>query len=672
MKSLRTRLVLQTVLLVGVAILVISLPMVILNRSIMGASAQKDLENIAASEAKFIASEVESSLKYLEGLSETVDTDSMHNLSDEEIAYYKAQAEAHGFNKISASNSDGDAKALSVREDETVSVSTRGYFQKAMSGQANASDVRISARTGQPVVIYAVPIYDDGVVVGMMFGVRDGMAFSRMVEQVNYMGSATAFIANSQGTIVANENAEMVLNQMNPIAMAEEDPSLQGYSDLLTEAIQLVPGNTQYVAENVSRIAGYAPVEGMGWSLIVSMEEDEVYSDVERIGNLIIVLSLIAVLTSGVLIYFLSDRIARPITQITEQVEAMGEFDFRKDSDHSQNNQNLQKRSDELGLMAKAINNMLENIGDLILRVSDSSERVAAAAEQLTSTSEQIVSSSQEVSQTVEEISRGASGQAESTSESSAKLTELSDLIEAEKEFAGALSESTGKVVQAVGEGTETLRNLSRNIEDNNRAAVNVQESISKTSTSSEKIGEASTLIASIADQTNLLALNAAIEAARAGEHGKGFAVVAEEIRKLAEQSTESTKVIDEMVSSLQNDVDNAVGFMEETVNIIKEQVDNMQITESKFVEVNDAMEVASSAVDSIDNNSRVMEEAKEVLSDRVSSMAAVAEENAAATEQAAASIATQTTSMGEVANSSEDLALTAQELQELISKFIV
>src|SRR5690606_33235105 len=105
-----------------------------------------------------------------------------------------------------------------------------------------------------------------------------------------------------------------------------------------------------------------------------------------------------------------------------------------------------------------------------------------------------------------------------------------------------------------------------------------VHDIILRTNDSAKKISQASQVIANIAGQTNLLALNAAIEAARAGEAGRGFSVVAEEIRKLAEESENSTKIIDEIVEDLQQNAANAVDMVEKVSMIVAEQATNANV----------------------------------------------------------------------------------------------
>jgi len=193
---------------------------------------------------------------------------------------------------------------------------------------------------------------------------------------------------------------------------------------------------------------------------------------------------------------------------------------------------------------------------------------------------------------------------------------------------------------------------------------------IQLTNESSLRIGEASNVIDSIAEETNLLALNAAIEAARAGEAGKGFAVVAEEIRKLAEQSANSAKVIEDIVLELHNNSMNAVNSVERVASIVEEQNISVKNSKEEFVLTDTAMKVVIRTAEQLRISGEEMDKMKNQILDSLQNLSAIAEENSASSEETSSSMEVQTESMNDIANASEELAILAQSLQRIIKRF--
>lgn len=345
--------------------------------------------------------------------------------------------------------------------------------------------------------------------------------------------------------------------------------------------------------------------------------------------------------------------------------------------DISEGNGDLTKRveiksKDEIGTMAKYFNTFAATVHSIVVSVKGLSKDVSTSSEELTVNSQQSATTAEEVAQVIDEIAKTAMNQAAITTEGSEKLMELGNLLEEDSSNIGILTEASKKVNELIKEGLVVIDRLSMITKEGNIASKSVYDNIMKTNENSNKISEASNIITSISEQTKLLALNAAIEAARAGEHGKGFAVVAEEIRKLSIQSTESTKIIDSMVKTLQKNSNNAVETMLEVENIYNEQIKNVNNADSKYKEIAEALKESNDAVLIINEAEKQIEYMKNQVLGTMETLSSVAEVNSAGSEEASASIEQQTASIEEIANSSRNLSQMFLELQELIEKFKV
>nr|WP_268869872.1 methyl-accepting chemotaxis protein [Clostridium senegalense] len=186
----------------------------------------------------------------------------------------------------------------------------------------------------------------------------------------------------------------------------------------------------------------------------------------------------------------------------------------------------------------------------------------------------------------------------------------------------------------------------------------------------SQKINIILDAIKSITSRTNLLALNASIEAARAGESGKGFAVVAEEIRKLAEQSSQSASEIESIIKLNINDIDKVVKDINNTNITINKGNENVESTFEVFTNINMEISNLKVLINQVNDNLKQINVAKNEFIENIQSISAVSEESAAATEEVSAATDEQNIKMKTLLNYSEELKNISKKLHEIIEKF--
>ena len=197
-----------------------------------------------------------------------------------------------------------------------------------------------------------------------------------------------------------------------------------------------------------------------------------------------------------------------------------------------------------------------------------------------------------------------------------------------------------------------------------------IAQQINTTNESAQTIREAVELITAIAEETSLLSLNASIEAARAGEHGRGFAVVATEIQKLADQSSNSAKQIEDVIDVLLKESEASVKIMTEVETIVDEQQKKLTETKEKFSSVTENVNVSHEETTGIKNHTVDCNDARSKVVDVISNLSAISEENAASTEETTASMQELNATINILAESATKLKDLSVDLQKEISFF--
>ncbi len=325
-------------------------------------------------------------------------------------------------------------------------------------------------------------------------------------------------------------------------------------------------------------------------------------------------------------------------------------------------NSKFAERKDEIGQISRAVQKLKQELTSVITEIMGNSKELHESSELLHEKTNASMEHINQIERAVDEIAQGAGSQAQETQSATEHVIAMGNMIEDTSKEITTLNENA-KQIKTLGQDAVTTIEELQKINHKTKESIDViYDQTNTTNTSAQRIKEATALITEIAEETNLLSLNASIEAARAGEQGRGFAVVAGQIQKLAEQSNESARQIEEIINSLLEDSGKAVETMESVKEIMDEQNTNVEKTNDQVRQVIGQVDESIAAIDRIAQQSGKLNEARLVITDTVQNLTAVAEENAAGTQESAASVA----QIGELIR---DIAQVAGEQRDIADK---
>ena len=302
------------------------------------------------------------------------------------------------------------------------------------------------------------------------------------------------------------------------------------------------------------------------------------------------------------------------------------------------------ERDDAVGALIRQLNEMFDELETIIQKVYTASDELSGAAEMVASSAEQ--------------MSEGAQEQAHQTSSVAAAVEEMSSTIATTSEHAHESNEVVQTTSELGREGEEVFEATADGMHRIARFVNDSSDQVADLGASSQEIGEIIEVISDIADQTNLLALNAAIEAARAGEQGRGFAVVADEVRQLAERTTEATTRVADMITRIQQNTDNVVESMERSKDEVEDGLELIDEASDALNEIVSSIEGMTGRIDQIARASEQQTSASNEIAQTVDAISSVADEASHSTR--------------DLAHMAEDMNTQANSLRQLVERFTV
>ena len=364
---------------------------------------------------------------------------------------------------------------------------------------------------------------------------------------------------------------------------------------------------------------------------------------------------------------FFANHLITPIRNLTQALGILGTGDFRMTNQPEEKDVT---RTDEIGVMARAVSQLRENVRGMVNKVITSAEQVAAASQQLTASADQSTTAINQVAESIVNVAGACTEQFTEVENATTKADELRGHMKTFADTLHGASREINDTSTAAEKGVSAVKNAIDQMQTIETSVNSSAEVIAQLGEESEKIGKIVDAISAIADQTNLLALNAAIEAARAGEHGRGFAVVADEVRKLAEQSQSSAKEISTLIGSIQNKSQDAVNSMQKGVQNVKTGAEAVDQAGNTFGEIMLKITAVSDSSETMDKLVVELAKSTDVITNSVDKINEKSREVAKESETVSASGEEQSATMHEIADASRSLAVMAQQMQDVVAKF--
>ncbi len=369
----------------------------------------------------------------------------------------------------------------------------------------------------------------------------------------------------------------------------------------------------------------------------------------------IIIYTTVAFLIILFMAYILGKNIVNPLMKIKEFAKRLSDYDFSMPI--------VITRKDEFGQTGLALNAAQENVSNLVKLIMENSQDMTASSEELSAIVEEVSSKAEAIDEAVNNITAGMQESSATTEEISASVQEVDSSINilSSKAIEGSNNANEFKV-----RATEVKSNSDKAIAETRNLYDIKQNNMEKTIEDGKVVDSIKIMadtIGSIAQQTNLLALNAAIEAARAGEQGRGFAVVAEEVRKLAEQSSEAVINIQDTIVKVQNafksSIDTGSDILEFINTRVHEQLDAYGQTGNQYFNDSDFVSKMSEEIAAM----------SEEITATVGEVSDAIQNMADASQKSSEEAVTIKEGMDETTKAIEQVALTAQSQAELAEK---
>lgn len=381
-----------------------------------------------------------------------------------------------------------------------------------------------------------------------------------------------------------------------------------------------------------------------------------------NIAILILLCIISNILLCIILILIIGKSIKKASGNFSSVIQAISSGDFSLSLD--------EKDFSSLGKAAGNVNKLMNEVRSIVTGSYGLTKSIVQSSYEVDLSAKEASEAINEISRTIDDIASGATEQASEAQRGAEMAENLSMQIAVVYNSYGEVISETNNVNRLNKEGLESAKVLRNKSNEYNQSAEKIFISIENLTNTLKDIGFFVESIESIAEQTNLLALNAAIEAARAGEAGKGFAVVADEVRKLADQSKESTEKISVMMNNIHQDTKQAQEAIEVMKSVSMQQGEAVNQTDDSFSRIAGAVDSIVVKINEVNKAVAQMEKDKDKVVTAIEKISSVSQQTAASSEEVSATTESQLKIFEGMKNAADKLNGLSKEMDENLKKY--
>lgn len=666
-KNISTVLLLTVILIIVLLSGTVGLTSYIIAKNSLVSTSKELLFNKAHDSGLIIDERIKNYLISISSLGSLELLSNVDNTWTEKLDYLKAEKNRLNLSSIGIADTDGN---LRLDNNKIVNISDQWFFKQANLGMPSFSAPFYREESGQVDIAMAAPLKHDRKVVGIIIAYKNADEFYEIAQDIHVGETGYAYIIDENIDVISHPTLDIngkdettKINFRDLIGKVDKD-SKERIDHVLQEIKEKNVGIDTYKQNGERIYIGYAPIPSKGWTVIVHITEKEILSGLDKLNISLSIIGILALVFGIVLSYLISKSLSNRIVNISNQTKSLAELDFSFSIDEK-----IQNSTDEIGIMAKSIQSVINNMKTFAHEIQGSSHSLASSAMKLTAITQESYASSNSVAEAANNITTKANVQLNEILDVSNEIKNVNNSFGFVLSQLKAVATLSKKAHSNASKGKESIEEVIGQMANIKDSSERVKDSLEDINISSREMDGILLVIEEVAEKTNLLALNAAIEAARAGEYGRGFAVVAEEIRLLADQTKSSTNEINKLIKDNQKIITYANKNMEYstseidkgslTVNETKSVFDEIASTIDSIVnEMNESAEAITNVEDNLLNATNSMSKAENITNEVVMEISNVS----AATEE-------QMASMNEIASSTDSLAELADDLKNLASK---